>query len=128
MSVPVAEPVAPPVAVPVKAGKTSMLDLGHLLHGLKLLMLERNDVVYMKATWFVPFFYECLNEHVEGIMKELRERNDVSPEIVTVLPVPTFLSANAPVALPVARVAASGLITPESVALPALVVAAVVPL
>src|SRR5207248_6810501 len=48
-------------------------------------------------------------------------------DTVTVLPVPTFLSANAPVALPVLTVTVSPLTTPESAALVVFRVAVVFP-
>ncbi len=83
MSESVADPVAAPVAVPRKAGKTSMLDLGHVLPRLSLMTLERNGVLYMKATWFIVFFYECLLEHVDHIVRDLRETQELSQEIVT---------------------------------------------
>jgi hypothetical protein len=80
-------PVAPagpvaPVAL-VKKGKINMLDLGHVLRGLQLCMLERDDVVYMKASWVIVFFYECHTDCVEHIMKDLRDTKELSQEIVT---------------------------------------------
>ena len=51
----------------------------------------------------------------------------VRPDTVTVLLVPTFLSAKAPVALPVLSVTVSPLTTPESAALAVFRVAAVFP-
>jgi hypothetical protein len=76
-----AGPVAP-VAL-VKKGKINMLDLGHALRGLQLCMLERDDVVYMKASWVIVFFYECHTDCVEHIMKDLRDTKELSQEIVT---------------------------------------------
>jgi hypothetical protein len=60
-----------------------MLDLKHVLPQLKLLMLERDGMMYVKATWFVVFFYECLLEHVDHIVNDLRETKELSQEIVT---------------------------------------------
>jgi hypothetical protein len=80
----VAAQVAP--VAPVKKGEASMLNLGLLLPRLSLMALERDGVLYMKATWFVVFFYECLLEHVDHIVKDLRETKEtkeLSQEIVT---------------------------------------------
>ncbi len=82
MSNSVADPVAAPVAA-VKKGETSMLNLGHVLPRLSLMTLERDGVLYMKATWFIVFFYECLLEHVDHIVRDLRETQELSQEIVT---------------------------------------------
>jgi hypothetical protein len=60
-----------------------MLNLGHVLPRLSLMLLERDGEVYMKATWFVVFFYECLLEHVDHIVNDLRETKELSQEIVT---------------------------------------------
>ena len=87
---PVAESVAPvaqagpvaPVALE-KKGKINMLDLGHVLRGLQLCMLERDDVVYMKASWVIVFFYECHTDCIEHIMKDLRDTKELGQEIVT---------------------------------------------
>jgi hypothetical protein len=75
-------PAAPPVAA-VRKGQTSMLNLGHVLPRLSLMTLERNGVLYMKATWFIVFFYECLLEHVDHIVRDLRETQELNQEIVT---------------------------------------------
>jgi hypothetical protein len=77
----VAARVAP--VAPVKKGEASMLILGHLLPRLSLMALERDGVLYMKATWFVVFFYECLLEHVDHIVQDLRETKELSQDIVT---------------------------------------------
>jgi hypothetical protein len=77
-------PVAPvaPVAL-AKKGKVDMLDLGHVLRGLKLCMLERDGAVYMKASWVIVFFYECHTDCIEHIMKDLRDTKELGQEIVT---------------------------------------------
>ena len=76
-----ADPVAP--VAPVKKSEIRMLNLGHVLPRLSLMLLERDGGVYMKATWFVVFFYECLLEHVDDIVNDLRETKELSQEIVT---------------------------------------------
>jgi hypothetical protein len=77
-------PVAPaaPVAL-AKKGKVDMLDLGHVLRGLKLCMLERDGAVYIKASWVIVFFYECHTDCIKHIMKDLRDTKELSQEIVT---------------------------------------------
>jgi hypothetical protein len=77
------KPVAALVAVPGKAGKKSMFDLGHVLPRLSLMTLERDGAVYVKAAWYIVFFYECLLEHVGDIVKELLERKELDKDIVT---------------------------------------------
>jgi hypothetical protein len=75
----------PPVApvAPVRKGETSMLNLGHVLPKLSLMTLERDGVLYMKETWFIVFFYECLLKHVDHIVRDLHETQELSQEIVT---------------------------------------------
>ena len=77
----VADSVAP--VAPIKKSEIRMLNLGHVLPRLSLMLLERDGGVYMKATWFVVFFYECLLEHVDHIVNDLRETKELSQEIVT---------------------------------------------
>ncbi len=42
--------------------QNGMLDLGHVLLRLSLMTLERDVAVYVKGTWYIVFFYECLLE------------------------------------------------------------------
>lgn len=96
MTEPVAEPVAADVSVApdtpaapvervkrVKPRALPILDLTHVLDHLKLTFMERNNAVYVRAKWFVEFFWECRQEHVAEIVRDLREIKELSQEIVT---------------------------------------------
>lgn len=88
MSETVAEPVVAPIApdapvAPKKKAETSLLKLGHVLPGLCLMIVERENVVYVKAKWLLTFFYQCRVENVEWIMRELRDTKELNNEIVT---------------------------------------------